>query len=171
MNETVATRTIGNSHEINALLRAPIARNAGLVVFDEAWHGTVLGAELDVELRMVPLGRGLGVQFTGGAGEVRKTWLFEVAGSVTEQLELVWGLCLIVSITHWSAAGRQISFDLSVRVLPPFGSSRALVAESITVLLPSADELQRLGGRRPRVGQTRRRGERAGHARLAAGRG
>src|SRR5689334_2561028 len=121
---------------------------------------------------MVPLGRGLGFQFIGGAGEVRKAWLFGVVGNVMEQLELMCGLSLIVLITDWStdwsAAAGQIRFDLSVRVVPPFGSPRPLVIESIAVVLPPAGELDRLGVRRPRVGQTRRPGTRAEYARFTA---
>jgi len=161
MNETVVIYTPHPPCETSTLPRARVTANAELVAFDKAWHGTVLRAELDVALRIVPLGEELGIQFTGGMGEVSKTWLFDVAGDTTRQFDLVFGLPLIVSIFNWSAAAGQIRFDLSVEVLPPFSSLCELVAESITVRLPSVGEIDRLGVQRWLVDQTRRPGGRA----------
>ncbi len=112
----------------------------GYVLFDQTWRSNVAGLPVTVELQATLLGAQVDVEVTATMFDRRLTRSSIVTGDVTIQIPLYVGT-LTVALSGWTQTPTNLSFDVSVRVAPPFMPPVTIANQRVSVPCPTAMDL------------------------------
>ncbi len=115
-----------------SLIPVRTARVPAQVVFDREWCVRVLDQPVRVSLRMVNQAGNLTFTVTNQS-LVPLSWSFGVDGPTTEQIDLGYGFRLLLDVSEWVMTSKEIAFELSLQVAPPFFYAVSLVQERVAV--------------------------------------
>jgi hypothetical protein len=96
-----------------------VIRSRDAVVFEEKWQAPVLGMNIGVQVQILGSSDGFIFNLTCMVG-IPLTWSFRIGGDTTQQVDLGYGIRLVLAINGWAEANQAVNFNLAISVAPPF---------------------------------------------------